>query len=881
MGFLDDHKTLAIATAAATGGALAFWTLSSQRRRCQLDQFQNLSTTDFDSFLKMPIDNPTLTTKYQRNNDINKKRKYAATSFDAYLAHTDSSSSSSSHLLEPVDGAAPSPPKIESVPRCPPDAVPVTILYGTEFGFSREIAEKLYQRVENYSGNNNNNNGGSRNRYWPELLNLADFPKGFCLEKCQVALIASSTQGDGVPPTEVREFCSWLLGPTAPNLKNEASETSSSSLSSTPPAPAAGTATTPVRYSVLALGDRSYTHFARCGKNIDARLEELGAVRFVPRVDVDKEDWIAIDGWIEAVVVELDLLDLQNAQKVTWNGVLNYHNKATTISEDRTTQLYKKSTYNGGVPKETRWSKSKPYFATVIGVESLCNLSTPQSISHSTSTIKTTATSIVNSQKLDILNGYISNSSDNSDNSKKTTQSEKNTVRMEIDLGIDSGIDYLPGDALGVWPTNDPRDVDDLVTAAGFTEEKVLVKVPSWHYQDEELKKHFIGDGNSFSTNPGLITLEEALTRCYDLKTPKPGLLQLLSHKLAALKEGKNVATRSCNGVYYDSSVQKYLAGRHIADILRDWKPVRLTVEELLSVMRQLQPRLYSISSSPLEKPAFASKLSDGVPVKGVDTAGHRTVQLTVAVLKYESIVGKSRVGVASTYLAERSQWQQQQQQNGYRKPQQQLPPQPFQEQNIHDPQLIGTAKVPVYLYKNPDFRLPFDMKTPIIMVGPGTGVAPFRGFIQHRKLVAAAAAAEEKKGNDDDKNASAHVLGPALLFFGCRRRDEDYLYGSELENLAKTTGQIQLFTAFSREESQKKMYVQDRLVENGSLVWQLLEAGGVFYVCGDGSRMAGDVETALKSIIQQYQGQGSAAAEDYFENLVKSGCYKRDVWGS
>jgi len=845
MGFLEDHKTLAIAATAATGGTLAFWTLSSRRRR----HFQNPPTTDFDSFLKIPIDNPAVT-KHQRDDGKNKKRNYAATSFEAYLTRTDSSSSPSS-ILDLVDGVALSPPRIEPIPCCPPDAVPVTILYGTEFGFSRAIAEKLCQRVENYS----NNNG--THRYWPELLNLADFPEGFCLEKCQVALIACSTQGDGVPPTEVHEFCSWLFGPAAPKLCSSKSSEEGSETSSL----AAGAATTRVKYSVLALGDRSYTHFARCGKNIDARLEELGALRFVPRIDVDKEDWTAVDSWIEAVVGELDTLDLQSAEKANWNGVVPFHSYITTAVDNNNHN----SDNNGGVVKNTRWSKSKPYFATVIGVESLCNLSTPRGPLHST-TKETSASNGLHSNK---TNGYISNHSENNNKKKLKDTSEKNTVRVEIDLG-DSGIDYLPGDALGVWPTNDPQDVDDFLEAAEFTDEKVLVKVPNWHFQDEEINKN-LEDGNSFSSSssptPGLITLREALTRCYDLGSPKPELLQLLSQKSALLKEGK-MAVRSCNGDD-DPSDEKYLAERHIADILRDWKPVRLTVEELLKVMRQLQPRLYSISSSPLEQPAFASKLSNG-------TTGYRTVQLTVAVLKYESTVGKPRVGVASTYLAERAQWQQQ---NGYGKPQRPLP-----QQNGHHHQpseLIGTAKVPVYLYKNPDFRLPSDLKTPIIMVGPGTGVAPFRGFIQHRNLLAAAAAAAaaEKDGNGDE-NASASMLGPALLFFGCRRRDEDYLYARELENWAEKTGQVQLFTAFSR-ETDKKVYVQHRLLENGSLVWQLLEAGGVFYVCGEGAHMAGDVETALKSIIQQHQGQGSAAADQYFESLVKSGRYKKDVWVS
>jgi sulfite reductase (NADPH) flavoprotein alpha-component len=813
MGFLEDHKTLAVATVAATGGALVLWTISSQRRHRR--QFLNQpTTTDFDSFLRKPIANPSL--QHQQGTNKN-KRKYAATSFEAYLTNIGDSP------LQTTATATASPTAIDSIPCCPPDSKPVTILYGTEFGFSREIAEKLYQRIKKYSKNNNS--------YWPELLNLADFPDGFCLEKCQLVLTVCSTQGDGVPPTEVRDFCSWLHGPTAPYL------TSTSSPTTTPTRSAnhAG-----VKFSVLALGDRSYTHFARCGKTIDARLEQLGGIRCTPRVDVNKEDFKAVDGWIEAVLSKLDILDLETAEALTWNGVLAYSNSMSDISNG----VESKGSAATAGTTPAKWTKSKPYFAAVVGVESLCNLNSPSNGTNTTNGTSTTSTIAA----LD--------------------SSPKNTVRVEIDLG-DSGIDYLPGDALGVWPTNDPHDVDDLLEVVGMggggSSDEVLVKVPHWHYNDEDIstannnKKKSGGDGERVS---GFMTLREALTRCYDLRSPKPELLQLLATKLADLKEKKeNGFSLLKNGGDGDSGKgvqnEKYMAERHVADILREWKPITLTVDELLSVLRQLQPRLYSISSSPLEASAFlpsTTKLSsnsssgEGTVASNGDDHHHRTtVQLTVAVLKYTSAVGKSRVGVASTYLAERVV--------------ENLPP------------LATNCKVPVYLYKNPDFKLPADLKTPIIMVGPGTGVAPFRGFIQHRILLAAAATGAEKEGE------VSSILGPALLFFGCRRRNQDYLYGAELENWA-AQGQIELFTAFSR-ETNKKIYVQHRILENAERVWHLLEAGAVFYVCGDGAHMAGDVENALKSVIEQYQGQGAASAVEYFENLVKSGRYRKDVWTS
>lgn len=179
---------------------------------------------------------------------------------------------------------------------------------------------------------------------------------------------------------------------------------------------------------------------------------------------------------------------------------------------------------------------------------------------------------------------------------------------------------------------------------------------------------------------------------------------------------------------------------------------------------------------------------------------------------------------------------------------------------------------MPVFISKNPDFRLPPDPSTPIIMVGPGTGLAPFRSFILQRLL--------EQQAQTQQTQAGAGV-GPMHLFFGCRRRDQDFLYGQQLSAWAEA-GSISLHTAFSREGA-TKVYVQQRLREAGSKVWELLQAGAHFYVCGDAGSMAGAVEAALLEIIGQGLGAegGEGAAKAYLQSLSDSGRYGRDVWFS
>ncbi|GFR40974.1 hypothetical protein Agub_g1639 [Astrephomene gubernaculifera] len=586
------------------------------------------------------------------------------------------------------------------------DMKPVLVLYGTEYGFSKEIAEKLCSMLSACGG------------VWPQLENMADHPSGYDFSKVQVALVACSTQGDGVPPTEAREFCEWLFAGKAGSLAH-------------------------LKFAVCALGDKSYTHFCRCGKQLDAALEGAGAQRLVERAEVNKEDWPVVDAWLGAVVAAVKELPLKSFAELglAVSGVADA-DKASG-------------------PK--KWGKSRPYTASVLALEGLCTLSGAD---------------------------------------------DKNTVRMELDLG-DSGITYLPGDALGIYPTNDSKAVEELLAVMGASPSE-QVAVPSWHYEE--------------GSRAGM-QLSEALTKCYDLRSPKPELVKLLvaaleaAHPPTANGNGTTAAPspyEQLRGALADASaLEAYLAPRHVVDVLQDAVPVKLSTAQVLSCLRQLQPRLYSISSSPLEDP--------------------RRVQVTVAEVKYASL-GKDRIGVCSTMLSERLQ--------------------------------VG-SRLPVYVHKNPDFRLPASPATPIIMVGPGTGLAPFRSFVMERLLAAAAQAG--------GGGACADQPGRMVLYFGCRRRDQDYLYGKLLEGWS-AEGKITLYTAFSREQKQK-VYVQNRLAESAELVWELLQQGAHFYVCGDAGSMAGAVEAALLALIAERQGGGPEGAQAYLQALSDAGRYQRDVW--
>lgn len=241
-----------------------------------------------------------------------------------------------------------------------------------------------------------------------------------------------------------------------------------------------------------------------------------------------------------------------------------------------------------------------------------------------------------------------------------------------------------------------------------------------------------------------------------------------------------------------------------LRSFLGELPPGGQSVEEMLAPLRALQPRLYSISSSPKAHPG--------------------EVHLTVAVVRYE-LEGMARKGVCSTFMADRVQ---------------------------------GEARVPVFVHKAPHFKLPADPATPVIMVGPGTGIAPFRAFLEER-----------------------HALGSHgrnWLFFGDQKKSTDFLYQEQLESWQNDGFLTRLDVAFSRDQ-EEKIYVQHRMLEQAAELWAWLESGAYFYVCGDAKRMAKDVDDTLHRVAELAGGLGPDEAIQYFKKMKTEKRYLRDVY--
>ena len=354
--------------------------------------------------------------------------------------------------------------------------------------------------------------------------------------------------------------------------------------------------------------------------------------------------------------------------------------------------------------------------------------------------------------------------------------SEKETIHIE--LALDQGMTYTPGDAVGIVPTNRDEAVEAVLKALGFSgTERVLD-----HYKVE-------------------ISLEEALrTRLGIGKLARGSLNQYA--KLCG--ENPPETLKALLGQENKAHAEEYVWGREFVDLATEFPGIVTEPQQLFNILQRLTPRMYSIASS---------------------QAAHPTeVHTTVRVVRYTAL-GLERQGICSGHLGERSP---------------------------------TTSTMPIFLHENNAFRLPEDANAPIIMIGPGTGIAPFRAFLEERQ-------ANGEKGDN-------------WLFFGEQRSFSDYLYKEQFLGMEKDGLLTKLHTAFSRDQS-KKVYVQDKMQENAAELYSWLDRGAYFYVCGDATRMAKDVEAALLDVIAKGSNGTLEHAAEYLAEMKKQRRYQRDVY--
>lgn len=380
---------------------------------------------------------------------------------------------------------------------------------------------------------------------------------------------------------------------------------------------------------------------------------------------------------------------------------------------------------------------------------------------------------------------------------------DRHLMHLELDI-TGSKIRYESGDHVAVFPTNDSALVNKLGQVLGVDLDAVI----SLNNLDEESnKKHPF---------PCPTTYRTALTHYLDItNSPRTNVLYELAQYASDPKDQENMRKMASSTPEGKALYQSWVLGSHrnILAILEDMPSLRPPIDHMCELLPRLQARYYSIASS--------SKVHAN------------SIHICAVVVEYETSTGRTNKGVATNWLKNKLVTD-----NGHK------------------------STVPMYIRKS-QFRLPFKATNPVIMIGPGTGIAPFMGFIQERGWL-------KQQGKE---------VGETVLFFGCRHKNEDYIYQEELEEAEKDGVLTQLNVAFSRDQDQK-VYVQHLMKTNKEDLWKLIHSDNAhIYVCGDAKNMAKDVQTALHEIGEELGGMTRTQSTDYIKKLMAKGRYSQDVW--
>lgn len=596
----------------------------------------------------------------------------------------------------------------------------MVVFYGSQTGTAEEFSMRLAKEARYY---------GIPAMCADPMEYDVDTLKNLCDVEGHLAVFVLATYGEGDPTDNAVTFDQFI--------RNE------------------DTDLTGLNFSVFGLGNSTYEHYNKMGKDVDVCLEKAGGVRISALGLGDDDSNIEEDymGWKEQFWT--DVCKIYGVEKSEDN--LDLRNYKLALHE----KIHKSKVYKGEMGYLNSYQNQRPPFDTK------------------------------NPFKAPLRVNYNLCSED----------SDRVVFHCEVDISK-AKIKYDPGDHIAVYPENN----HELVEKLGQRLDVDLDQVMSLDSTDEfSNKKHPF---------PCPTTYRTALTHYIDITTPpRTNLLKDLAPYATDPTEKEFLVKISSNSIEGKNQYNDWVVKdqRHIIHILEDMPSLAPPIDHVLELLPRLQCRYYSIASSPKANP--------------------RSIHICAALVKYKTSTGRPAEGVCTSWLANMI---------------------PSETEEYH---------LPVYVRRNQSFRLPRKASIPIIMIGPGTGYAPFRAFIQHRAAII-------KEGKECGEN---------VLFFGCRHSNQDYLYKDELKEY-QAEGTITLFEAFSR-DTDKKFYVQNSMDENSMLIWSLLEKGAHVYVCGDARRMARDVHATLLTIIQDYGKMELRDAENYIISLENAFRYQKDVW--
>jgi NADPH-ferrihemoprotein reductase len=534
-----------------------------------------------------------------------------------------------------------------------------------------------------------------------------------------------------------------------------------------------------LHYAIFGLGNKTYERFNQTARNIDKWCTSLGATRVGQRGEGDDDGSLEDDfiSWKETIWTDIAAfmgIDLAAAAEAASGDSLRSF-KILSHSDSWVINAAKKHVYRGelGDPNAKSFDSKNPFYAKVLRSRELFSGKEPM----------------------------------------------RNCIHLEFDLA-GSRLNYQAGDHLAIWPENKVSEVEKLTGALNI--QGKLDEVFSMNATDPASRK--------MHPFPCPTTFRAALTNYLDICTPpKPHILQSWVAYLAPNSVERNFYSKlASDKEVYAREVTSCHAT--IADLLEKHPAPTLPVDVVLEGLTRVQPRYYSISSSP----RYLATQKGGSSTQ---------VHITATVLRYES-PSKNKVvtGLTTGYLYD-----------------------------IHcklQSDSTISCIIPVSI-RHSSFKLPRQLSTPIIMIGPGTGVAPFRGFIQDRE-----AAIDRMK----DSSSNGKTVGETFLFYGCRHKEHDYLYSEEWKGHLSSGALTNLEVAFSRDQASKE-YVQHKLSKNQDKIWAILQQGGHIYICGDAKHMARDVNQWFLETARDLGKLPDDKAARYLKDLRNRGRFLEDVW--
>ena len=736
---------------------------------------------------------------------------------------------------------------------------PLVICYGSETGNSKAIATRIFKDaleqqiapdIHLFSLNEYATHYKLRDRV-KILKSSSDAaanttPSGHILDSKSYMVIICSTTGNGDAPQNADSFFRFIkLKTTPPNFFSN------------------------VSFSVLGLGDSNYDLFCNAARNIDKRISELGGERILPRGEADEV--VGLEVSVEPYIAQI----FQQLRKIYSTAkqqpVASEDTAQTPVSLPPTTTpslptpltssarpignssiTSSSSTGNTEPTDETAARRRLSSSSGKLQLEALSSL-----VSSSPSSASTyLAVERINeepTQEESLLEYYHSlHSIDNIDKNQAvfyanihgaryltTTESSKQVLHLELDI-TDSPLDdtsggkfrYEPGDSLGVYCENDHEHVDALLHLLhqrgsipfGMTD-RCPIRIRCSVESKRCIFPMHIAPLTSESSLSAPTCLRTIFTRRVDIMSPVTiPMLQVLSKYTSDQEEKSSILKLTFDTNAYDTQIIKQRA--NLFDVLTRYPSCRPPLSHLLQELSPITPRFYSISSSPIKHPDEA--------------------HIAFSVVKFETPppLRSTKIGCCTSWLQNKAKkfWSSEEQ-----------------------------VRVPVFIKPSPSFRLPKNVNTPIIMVGPGTGVVPFRGFLQHRECML-------DKKQDENTN---------WLFYGCRSIKSDFLYRDDLRDF-ETSGfvNLTLLVASSREADvgggiwYGGSYVQDYMREcAANIVEIMIMKKGYLYVCGDAQGMATQVNRVLHQIVEEECGYTPEQAKELVHSWQKEGRYLKEVW--